>query len=115
MEITYKDNDLKRCAEEPGFARRHLGVVQAKLFLRRISMLLAAVCFEDLRHSPGHFHELRHDRKGQWGWDLNGPCRLVITPASLPIPTNATGGYEWRAIRGAVVLEIVDYHKEGGD
>ena len=115
MEIQYKTKELQKCAEQPGYAQRKLGMEQAKSFLRRVNVLLGANCFEDLRNVPGHFHELHHDRKGQWGFDLNGPYRLIVTPLSVPIPVNESGGFDWTAIRNAVILEIVNYHKEGGN
>ena len=114
MEIVYRTKELRRCAEEPGYARRVLGAEQAKVFLRRIYALSNASSFEILRNAQGRFHELRHNRKGQWGFDLNGPYRLIVTPLEDPIPVNAQGGFDWRAIHGAVVVEIVNYHKEGG-
>ena len=97
----------------PGYAQRKLGAELAKAFLRRINLLQAASSFEDLRNVPGHFHELLYDRKGQWGFDLNGPYRLIVSPLSTPIPIHADGGYDWECIRDAVVVEIVNYHKEG--
>jgi proteic killer suppression protein len=113
MEIQYKNKELQKCAEQPGYAQRKLGVEQAKAFLRRINVMLAASCFEDLRNVPGHFHELHHNRKGQWGFDLNGPYRLIATPMSTPIPLDSHGGFDWKAIKDAVIVEIVNYHKEG--
>lgn len=113
MDLEYKNRELRKCAEQTGYAQRKLGAEQAKAYLRRINMLKAAVCFEDLRNVPGHFHELHQDRKGQWSFDLNGPYRLIVTPLLTPIPTNASGGYDWSKIRCAVVVEIVNYHKEG--
>ncbi len=113
MEIKYKTKELQKCAEQPGYAQRKLGTEQAKAFLRRINVLLAASCFEDLRNVPGRFHELHHNRKGQWEFDLNGPYRLIIRPLSVPIPQNERDGFDWREIKGAVILEIVNYHKEG--
>lgn len=113
MEVWFKTKELRKCAEMPGYALRRLGAEQAKVFLRRLQFLLAAESFEDLRNTPGHFHELTHNRKGQWGYDLNGPWQLIVTPKSKPIPVDENGRYIWRAIRDAVIVEIVNYHKEG--
>ena len=113
MEIQYKNRELKRCAEQPGYAKSKLGKEQANAFLRRLNVLKASECFEDLRNVPGHFHELRLNRRGQWGFDLNGPYRLIVRPLSTPIPVLPYGGYDWRKIKGAVIVEIVNYHKEG--
>ena len=113
MEIHYRTKELQKCAEQPGYAQRKLGSDQAKAYLRRINILQSANCFEDLRNVPGHFHELHHDRKGQWGFDLNGPYRLIVTPLQNHIPTNNNGGFDWSAIKNAIIVEIVNYHKEG--
>lgn len=113
MDLEYQTKKLRRCAEEPGYAQKELGAEQAKVFLRRINVLAIARSFEDLRHVPGHFHELLHNRRGQWGFDLNGPCRLIVTPRTRPIAQNASGGYLWSAIKDAVIVEIVNYHQEG--
>jgi len=113
MDIQYKSKELRRCAEQPGYAQRKLGAEQAKAFLRRINVLMAASCFEDLRNVPGHFHELNYDRKGQWAFDLNGPYRLIVAPCIDMIPVDSRGGFDWTSIKGAVIVEIVNYHKEG--
>ena len=41
--------ELKRCAEQPGYAKSKLGKEQANAFLRRLNVLKASECFEDLR------------------------------------------------------------------
>lgn len=51
--------------------------------------------------------------KGQWSFSLNGPYRLIVTPLEHPIPLTPNGQFDWQVIRGAVILEIVNYHKEG--
>lgn len=113
MEVKYKSKDLQKCAEKSGYAQKKLGREQAEKFLLRIGALIDADSFENLRHVPGHFHELIGDRKGQWAFDLNQPYRLIVTPLTLPIPADNNGKYIWREICDAVVVEIVNYHKEG--
>ncbi len=113
MNIVYKDKNLKRCSENAAYALRQLGAEQTKCLLQRICAIKSAESFEDLRHLPGHFHELRHNRKGQWSFSLNGPYRLIVTPLEHPIPLTSNGQFDWKAIRGAVIIEIVNYHKEG--
>ncbi|MBP5640662.1 MAG: hypothetical protein J6X55_14360 [Victivallales bacterium] len=46
-------------------------------------------------------------------FDLEHPKRLIITPITLPIPIDADGKYIWADITDALLVEIVDYHKEG--
>lgn len=73
---------------------------------------MVAATLEDVRHLPGHYHELTGDRKGQWACDLDQPYRLVFRPHEQPIPMNEQGGYLWDEILGVEVLEVVNYHKE---
>ena len=113
MEVRYKSKELQKCAEKGGYAQKKLGRDQAEKFLLRIGALLDADSFENLRNVPGHFHELTGRRKGQWAFDLNQPYRLIVTPLTLPIQTDSDGKYIWLEIRDAVVVEIVNYHKEG--
>ncbi len=113
MEVRYASKKLQKCAENEKYAQKELGRDQAEKFLLRVGALLDADSFENLRHVPGHFHELSGNRKGQWAFDLNQPYRLIVTPQTLPIPTDNDGKYIWYEIRDAVVVEIVNYHKEG--
>lgn len=114
MEVEYKNRELQKCAEMPGYAQRRLGAEQAKLFLLRLCVIREAESFEDLRYTPGHFHELHNVRKGQWAFNLNGPYRLILTPKVRPIPVNSYGGFDWSKIQSTIIVEIVNYHKERG-
>ena len=114
MQIEFKTKELYLCSIERKYAIRKLGKRRAELFLQRLNMLYNAASFEDLRNTAGHFHELKYDRKGQWSFDLDQPYRLIVTP--ITIPTDAyseAGGFTWSALRDAIVVEIVNYHKEG--
>lgn len=112
MEVKYKSKELQKCADKDRYAQKKLGHDQAEKFLIRIGALIDADSFEDLRNVPGHFHELTDNRKGQWAFDLNQPYRLIVTPQTHPIPTDCDGKYIWHEIRDAVVVEIVNYHKD---
>lgn len=112
MEIKFKTKELEKCAQNPGYAKKKLGKTRANLFFRRLQILYSATCFEDLRHVPGHFHELNYSRKGQWGFDLDQPYRLIVTPKTLPIAVDNDGKYIWSFIQDAIVVEIINYHKE---
>ena len=65
---------------------------------------------EDVRYLPGHYHELKRDRKGQWGCDLDQPYRLIFEPHEDPVPTDDNGRYIWIEIKGVEIVEIVNYH-----
>ena len=113
MIIEFKTKELRKCAEDYRYASKILGMVCAKKLFQRLAQLETASSFEDLRFAVGRFHELTENRKGQWSFDLEHPKRLIITPITLPIPIDADGKYIWADITDALLVEIVDYHKEG--
>lgn len=110
MNLTFDDNKLEKYANNDSFANQKLGAKRAKLFKQRLDDLRAAQTLEDVRHLPGHYHELKENRKGQWACDLDHPYRLVFTPQERPIPTNEAGQYIWIDITSIEIIEIVDYH-----
>ena len=87
-----------------------MGPVRTKLYHKRLGDLYNAATLEDVRHLPGHYHELINDRKGQWACNLDQPYRLIFEPHENPIPTDNDGKYIWSEIRGVKILEIEDYH-----
>jgi len=87
-----------------------MGPLRAKLFNRRLGDLRNSRSLEDVRHLPGHYHELTSDRKGQWACNLDHPYRLVFEPHESPIPADADGKYIWLEIKGVEIVEITDYH-----
>ena len=105
MKIEFRDEDLKRCATDEAYAIRRMGRNRAKYYLQRVSHIMEAKDFADLKNFPGHFHELVGNRKGQWACDLDQPYRLIIKGAE---PDKVV---IWTEIDEAEVLEIVDYHK----
>jgi len=112
VDISFGDKDLKKYANNDRLASRKLGPKRAKLFKQRLDELRATETLEDVRHLPGHFHELKENRKGQWSCDLDQPYRMIFVPHEDPIPVNADGQYIWIEIKGVEVIEITNYHKE---
>ncbi len=110
MEITFADRKLEKLANNYKKCREEMGTIRAKLYNRRLGDLKNALTLEDVRNLPGHYHELKNDRKGQWACDLDQPYRLVFEPHEKPIPANKDGKYIWLQIKGVEILEIIDYH-----
>lgn len=110
MQITFKDKDLRKYANDDRLAQRKLGARRAKLYKQRLDELSAAETLEHTRHLPGKYHELTGDRKGQWACNLDQPYRLIFEPHEAPIPKNDAGQYIWAQIRGVEITEIADYH-----
>ena len=105
MEVTYKNNTLRKYAEDEKFSIRKLGARRSDLYIRRIGDLMAQETLEGTRDLPGHFHELTGNRKGQWACDLDQPYRLIIWGAE---PDKVV---IWAEVTEAEIVEIIDYHK----
>ena len=110
MEVTYKNNNLRKYAEDDNYSVQKLGPVRSKLYLRRIGDLIAAETLEDTKSLPGNYHDLKSNRKGQWACDLDQPYRLIFEPHERPIPTNESGQYIWLEIKGVEIIDIDNYH-----
>lgn len=112
MNVTYKNNKLKKYAEDEKYSIQKLGPRRSELYLKRIGDLIASETLEDTRNLPGNFHELRQNRKGQWACDLDQPYRLIFEPHENPIPKNDNGQYIWLEIKGVEIVEIDNYHEK---
>jgi proteic killer suppression protein len=110
VKISFGDKKLEKLANDYRKCQKELGQKRAKLFNRRLSDLLNAQTLEDVRYLPGHYHELKEDRKGQWACDLDQPYRLIFEPQVKPIPTDKSGKYIWLEIKGVEIIDITDYH-----
>jgi proteic killer suppression protein len=110
VDITFDDHKLEKLANNFIKCQKELGQIRAKLYNKRLGDLRNALTLEDVRHLPGHYHELTGDRKGQWACDLDQPYRLVFEPHENPIPTDQDGKYIWLEIKGVEIKEITNYH-----
>jgi len=62
-------------------------------------------------YSPPHrCHELTGNLKGKLSLDLDGPYRLLIEPATDPLPTRDDGGLDWSQVTAVRILGIEDTH-----
>lgn len=110
MEIHFKTKKLEKIANNQKLLVKEYGPQCAKKIRTKLDDMAAATCLEDLRYAPGHYHELKGDRKEQFACDLIHPFRLVFTPLEKPVPKKEDGQIIWEEIRGAIIIEIVDYH-----
>lgn len=113
MDVTFANKKLRKCANDDRFAIRELGKLRFEIFKRRMAALYVAENMEELKHVPGHWHELTGNRKGQWACDLDQPYRLIFEPQERPIPTDKQGKCIWVEIKAVEIIEITNYHKEG--
>lgn len=110
MDISFQTSKLQKLANDDRLAIRKLGAARARLLRTRLDDLAAAATLEDVRFLPGHYHELKEDRKGQWACDLDQPYRLIFQPHEDPIPEDGNGKYVWIEITGVEIIEIANYH-----
>ena len=89
---SFRSKDTEALARN-GDCRRFQAI--ARVALRKLDMLHAAVRVETLRIPPGNRLEPLHgDREGQWSIRINEQCRICFR----------------READGAHDVEIVDYH-----
>jgi proteic killer suppression protein len=112
MVITFKDRKFGELVNNERNLTKKLGEAQADKLLIRLNQMRDANTLEDVRNLAGKYHELKYDRKCQWGCDLNQPYRLIFQPHEDPIPINESGQYLWDKITGVEIVEIINYHKE---
>ena len=112
MDIYFPDKDLEALVSDERKCKKKLGERRTKILQRRLADISLAENLEETISLPGHFHPLREDRSGQWACDLDQPYRLIIEPHEKPIPTDASGRYEWVEVKMVDVNEIVNYHEK---
>lgn len=110
MKITFSDKKLEKLANDYKKCQKEFGAIRTKLFNRRLQDLHNAETLEDVRHLPGHYHELTENRKGQWACDLDQPYRLIFEAHDNPSPVDEAGRVVWLEITGVEIIEIADYH-----
>lgn len=80
MDVTFADNSLRRCYQSQKDAVRRWGAKIARLYVKRINVLMASDSAQDLFTLPElKFHPLGGDRKGQYAIRLDGAWRLIVT------------------------------------
>ncbi|MBR2294438.1 MAG: type II toxin-antitoxin system RelE/ParE family toxin [Clostridiales bacterium] len=98
MEITYKNNKIKKVCTDARTAEKNYGLEMAAKIHQRIDEIRAADTVEMMiQFHIGRCHQLKQDRKGQYAMDLVHPYRLIFEK-------------EGDQIQIANILEIVDYH-----
>jgi len=112
MDIIFKNKRFGNLVNDENRLYRKYGQQRAYKILLRLSELSVATTLEDVRHLPGNYHELKHNRKGQWSCELDQPYRLIFEPQEDPIPQDEHGKYIWIEIKAIEIIEITNYHKE---
>ena len=110
MDISYANSKIRKICTDAKIAKKTLGDDGAKFLRIRLDQMSEAANLEKLRYSPGDWHELVGNRKGEIACCLLGRVRLIFTPANDPLPTKPDGGLDWSNVTAVMNLEIVDYH-----
>jgi proteic killer suppression protein len=110
MTVKFADKTLKKIADNDRARLREYGKFRSEKIRLRLAQLNYAKNLEQLRMTPGNYHELTGNRKGQWACDLDQPYRLIFTPCHQNIPINEDGTYDWEKVTEVEIIEITDYH-----
>lgn len=111
MKISYNTKKLAKIFNSQREIIKEYGEVRGKAIMRRMAVLSAASCLEDVPAvPPPRRHELRENRKGQFAVDITGNYRLVFVPDNDPLPLNKDGGLELKRINEIKILGVEDYH-----
>ena len=112
MKIYFENRKLSKTLSNEKAISKKYGQTADKIRVR-LSEIAAADNLEDLRYVAGKFHELIGDRKGELACSLKDPYRLIFKPVNEPLPINEDGQLVWGNVKEIIIIEIVNYHKEG--
>jgi len=109
MLVNFTDPKMaKSCADDKSMVRA-FGSERAKHVKRRLGALRdTAENLADMRHLPGHTHELHGNWAGYLAIDLDGAYRLIFAPN--PRVTKADGGLDWAEVKAIAIVTIENYH-----
>ena len=98
MEISYKNNKIRKVCTDAKVSDRTYGNEMSEKIQMRIGEIEAADTVEDMiKYRIGRCHSLINNRKGQYAVDLVHPYKLVFEK-------------QGNEIQIAHIMEIVDYH-----
>jgi proteic killer suppression protein len=110
MKISYANSRVRKICTDKHVAQKTLGKVCANILRIRLERIQYAANLEEMRNTPGHWHELTGDRWGQLACRLDGPTRIVFEPDHDPRPEKPDGGLDWLQVTSIIIIEITDYH-----
>jgi len=98
LEISYKNNKIKKVCTDAKASDRTYGKEMSEKIQMRIDEIAAVDTVEEMiKYRIGRCHPLTNNRKGQYAVDLVHPYRLVFEKIGDKIQV-------------AHIMEIVDYH-----
>jgi proteic killer suppression protein len=111
MDINFRNEKLAKIFNSGKELVREYGPENAGEIKRRMAVLMAATCLEEVpSHPPERRHKLSGNRKGQFAVDVKHPQRLMFEPNHNPLPCKADGGLDLKKITAVTIIEVEDYH-----
>jgi toxin HigB-1 len=87
------------------------GSENGKMVIRRLQLLQASVCLNDVSPlPPTRRHALTGNKKGQFAVDLKHPFRLVFEPYHDPLPKKFNQELDLTKITAIKIIAVEDYH-----
>jgi proteic killer suppression protein len=110
MELSFATRRLARELADDRALLRAYGD-RAKRLKLRLDLLAVASCLDDVPPTPPtRRHELAGEWVGHFAVDVTANWRLIFRPNHDPIPRNANGGVDLKAITAIEIVAIEDYH-----
>ena len=111
MTITFKKEKTQKIFNSEKLLRKEYGKENAKIINRRMAILKASVCLDDVpKGKPDRCHPLHGDRSGQFAVDLKHPFRLIFEPDHDPVPRKENGEADLTKIISIKIIGVEDYH-----
>ena len=113
MDISFSRSKLQKIFNSRSELNREYGDEQARIIMRRMTVLSAAENLKDVsRLPPERCHELTGNMQNHFAIDLKQPFRLIFLPNHEPLPKKDDGGIDLEKVSAIKIIEIKDYHKK---
>ena len=113
MDISFSSRRLEKQLNQERAMVKAFGSQRAKRLKIVLTALRAApslAMFAPPYSPPHRCHELTGNRKGKLSLDLDGPYRLLLSPAHNPLPERQEGGLDWLRVTAIKIHGLEDTH-----
>lgn len=111
MEIFFDNRKLADLFNSEKKLIQKFGSENGKLIMRRMQLLQASNCLNDVSPlPPTRRHELTGNKKGQFALDLKHPFRLIVEPCHDPLPKKPNHELDLTKITAIKIVDVEDYH-----
>jgi len=113
MHLSFSSRRLEKQLNEDRAMVKAFGPKRAKRLQVVLTALQAAPnlgIFAPPFSPPHRCHELTGNRKGKLSLDLDGPYRLILSPAQNPLPERPEGGLDWGQVTAIKIHGVEDTH-----